>query len=86
MSWSEASTRGRPEAVPRKAEELTESEVLEAVCTLLERTGWRIDQRLSTPERGVDVIAILGDTTPHVEAKGATSSKPATARHGRPFY
>ena len=66
--------------------ELTENDVVDAVCSELRARGWTIESRASTTERGVDVVArgpkraVL-----RVEAKGATSSKASTARHGHPF-
>lgn len=65
---------------------LTENDVVDAVCAYLDRAGWAVDQRLRTSERGVDIVATRSDgQILCVEAKGATSSKVGTARHGRPF-
>ena len=64
---------------------LTENDVVAAVCDALQKEGWRVDQRLETTERGVDVIARSGSVLLCVEAKGGTSSKTGTARHGQPF-
>lgn len=65
---------------------LTENHVVDAVCDYLDRAGWIVEIRRSTTERGADIVARGSEQTLLlVEAKGATSSKPGTARHGRPF-
>lgn len=65
---------------------LTENDVVDAVCDHLGRSGWAVEQKLRTTERGADIVARgSNQTLLRVEAKGATSSKPETARHGRPF-
>lgn len=71
----------------RAAEELTEEDVIAAVCDLLVAAGWTIEQRLTTTQQGIDIVARCPDhtTTLMVEAKGATSSKPGSHRHGCPF-
>ncbi len=70
----------------RMATELTENDVIEATCLYLENRGWTVEQRATTMDRGFDVVARgPGDSLLRVEAKGATSSKPGSARHGRPF-
>jgi Holliday junction resolvase-like predicted endonuclease len=65
---------------------LSENHVIAAVCALLERAGWTIDQQCSTVERGIDIVARRhNQTVLHVEAKGETSSKPGTSCCGKPF-
>jgi hypothetical protein len=64
---------------------LTENDVVTAVANYLRAEGWTVLQTLSTRDRGVDVIAARGESTLHVEAKGATSARIGSARHGRPF-
>ena len=70
----------------RQVTELTENDVIDAVCSALRTRGWTIVSRASTTERGVDIIARGPNCeTLHVEAKGAMSSKPGPARHGQRF-
>ena len=59
---------------------LTENEVITAVCAELSRSGWETVSTANTRQRGDDVVARRGGITLLVEAKGATSSKPTTAR------
>ena len=65
----------------------TESDVVAAADCFLRRAGWQVLQTLDTQQAGVDVVAIHGASNRrlHVEAKGATSSKPGTSRYGKPF-
>jgi hypothetical protein len=72
--------------VDRRATELTENDVVGAVCCFVQHHGWRIESRASTTERGVDVVARSPNgALLRVEAKGATSSKAGTARRGKSF-
>lgn len=64
---------------------LTENDVVEAVRRHLASQGWAVSQALTTTQTGVDIIATSGCTTIHVEAKGATSSKPGSNRYGLGF-
>lgn len=66
---------------------LTESNVIAAVCRLLETHGFEITQRLVETQQGDDIIAIDRDSKIElvIEAKGETSSKLHTARYGQPF-
>jgi hypothetical protein len=66
---------------------LTENDVVKAVARHLRNGGYRVDKELSTRERGVDIDAVHSATGRRllVEAKGATSSKVATARFGKGF-
>jgi hypothetical protein len=65
---------------------LTEDDVVDAVSDYLERAEWTVEQRLRTADRGVDIVACRSDHgVLWVEAKGATSSKAGTMRHGQPF-
>jgi len=66
---------------------LNEENVVDAVCGYFGRRGLIVTQKLRTTQRGTDIIAerqrdgrkIL------VEAKGDTSTRPGTSRHGKPF-
>jgi hypothetical protein len=65
---------------------LTENDVVNAVSDYLVEIGYSIDQKLTTLEHGVDIIAkhpIHGLCL--VEAKGATSSKKGSKRYGLEF-
>ena len=65
---------------------LTEDDVVDAVGGYLEHAGWAVEQALRTTEQGTDIVARRADQIVlRVEAKGATSSKSGSARHGRPF-
>ena len=64
---------------------LTEDDVVTAVARYLEANGWRVNQQLTTFDRGVDLAAERAGQRLHVEAKGATSSKQGTRRFGAPF-
>lgn len=66
---------------------LTESQVIDAVCRHLSRRGWRIESRCSESQRGEDIVAFHRSRPVRVviEAKGETSSKPASNRHGKAF-
>lgn len=65
---------------------LTENHVIEAVADHLATRGWTIDQKLTTADRGLDIIASRsGSGRLLVEAKGGTSSKGYTKRFGKPF-
>ena len=66
---------------------MDENEVIDAVCVHLERIGFRVLQRLTTTEQGVDVIAESIDRNRRilVEAKGGTSSREGSNRFGKPY-
>jgi Holliday junction resolvase-like predicted endonuclease len=64
---------------------LTENDVVDAVAEHLRKNGWHIERTRSTNERGHDILATKGETTLAVEVKGGKSSKPHTARYGKPF-
>ena len=66
---------------------MDENDVVKQTCNLLEEQGLVIKKRLSTIERGVDIVAENprnGNTT-YVEAKGGTSSRIGSARYGKPY-
>ena len=67
---------------------LTEPDVVDAVCSFLHSWGYEILQKLEPVQRGYDIIAVkhgTPDRVLYIEAKGGTSSKPETARYGKPF-
>lgn len=65
---------------------LTESEVINAVCQFLKNHRYRVTQKLSETQAGDDIVAFSPNGKKiMIEAKGETSSKPHTARFGKPF-
>lgn len=65
---------------------LSENDVIQLVCAELEQNGYIIEQKLSTNQTGIDIIAISPDGVfCGVEAKGATSSKINSSRYGEGF-
>ena len=64
---------------------LTENDVVEAVAQHLEEEGWRISDTSHTDQRGHDILARRDGIVLAVEAKGGTSSKRGTSRHGLEF-
>lgn len=64
---------------------LTEDAVVRAVCDYLTDHQWEIVSRAMATEHGVDIVATRDGARLEVEAKGAGSSKPHTARYGRAF-
>jgi Holliday junction resolvase-like predicted endonuclease len=66
---------------------MDENAVVNATCKYLEQQGFVISQRLSTVERGVDIIAeeISTGCKILIEAKGGTSSMEGSARFGKPY-
>lgn len=64
---------------------LTEDEVVEAVCRYLTDRGFQVDTTANVFQKGHDIVAHGQRGALTIEAKGAGSSKPATARFGREF-
>jgi hypothetical protein len=66
---------------------LTENDVVDAVCAVLEERGYHITERALTTEHGPDIVARRPKSRREIriEAKGATSSKPASPRFGTRF-
>jgi len=64
---------------------LTEDAVIDSLRASLVADGWEIVSRARVSEHGADLIATRGGTRLEVEAKGAGSSKPGTARYGQMF-
>lgn len=66
---------------------LTESEIVAAVCRHLKKHGWTIVSICNELQRGDDIRAEHRDSgrTALIEAKGETSSKASSRRHGKPF-
>lgn len=66
---------------------LDENDIIEAVCSHLEREGYEIVQRLRPTDKGVDVVGKRSgtDETILIEAKGGTSSRQGSPRSGKPY-
>ncbi|OGH91565.1 MAG: hypothetical protein A2534_04475 [Candidatus Magasanikbacteria bacterium RIFOXYD2_FULL_39_9] len=64
---------------------LTENHIINILADYLEKDGYKIIQKLTTQEKGVDIRAEKNGVTLYVEAKGETSSKESSNRHGKPF-
>ena len=72
----------------RDTDELTENDVVDAVCEFLKGHGYVIESRCSTTQKGDDIVAsgaAATDRRIHIEAKGATSARAGSARYGTPF-
>lgn len=67
------------------AQMLYEDDVVNAVCTFLERDGWQIVSRAMAHQHGDDIVARRGSDRLIVEAKGEGSSKQGTSRFGLHF-
>ncbi|MGY0565417.1 MAG: restriction endonuclease [Paraglaciecola chathamensis] len=65
---------------------LTENDVVNYVCEYLLNNNYQIEQKLTTSQTGVDIIAQKKNGQKiYVEAKGATSSKKSSSRFGKEF-
>jgi hypothetical protein len=66
---------------------MDENKVVTSVCARLEAMGCKIDQQLTTKQKGIDVIAhhLASGHKYFVEAKGGTSSRDGSARSGRAY-
>ena len=66
---------------------MDENAIVNETCKYLEAQGFVISQRLSTIERGVDIVANdpSSGCTLLVEAKGGTSSREGSARFGKAY-
>lgn len=82
-------------AIKRQAEEeahvtkepsmLTEDDIVKAVATHLERTGWTIKSIATVKQKGIDILAERDNRTLAVEAKGQGSGTEGSARFGKLF-
>lgn len=64
---------------------LNENDVVHAVAEELRERGWSIESVALAHQRGPDILARDAVGLWLVEAKGATSSRPGSAAHGRPY-
>jgi len=65
---------------------LNENEIVDAMCRYLENQGYEIQEKCSTKQKGVDIVAKharLGHL--RIEAKGGTSTFSGSARFGKEF-
>src|SRR5690242_15489365 len=85
--WNRFMWSPRTAARSRHRSMLTENHIVDAVCRHLEAHGYRTLQRLTTIERGCDIIAekIGASVELRIEAKGETSDRSSSARYGKPF-
>ncbi|MDC8001486.1 hypothetical protein POV26_10575 [Aequorivita todarodis] len=64
---------------------LTENEIVEKVSDFLKTKGYKITQRLTTNQHGIDIIAETETEKLYIEAKGETSASKTSNRYGLPF-
>lgn len=64
---------------------LTEDAVVERTCGALRDLGFEIETQATASQHGPDIVAIRDSLRVVIEAKGAGSSKPGTARYGQEF-
>jgi predicted RecB family endonuclease len=65
---------------------MDENSVIDAVCRYLEGENYRVLHRCRTTERGTDIVAEQeGGKRYLIEAKGGTSSRPGSPRHGKAY-
>lgn len=65
---------------------LTENNVIDILANYLEKEEkYKIIHKLTTQQKGVDIIAEKNGVTLYIEAKGETSSKESSHRYGKPF-
>ena len=66
---------------------LTEDDVVDAVCSYLERVGYKITRKCATTQRGDDIVAEKRSSpiALYIEAKGETSNRKTSKKYGKPF-
>lgn len=66
---------------------ITENFVVDRVAKFLEASGFTIEHRRETSQKGVDITGKVPDRSRGfaIEAKGATSTKPRSKNFGKPF-
>ncbi len=62
-----------------------ENAVVDFACMWLESQGFQIMRRATTKQRGIDIVAKRGDEGWLIEAKGGTSARTGSPRHGKGF-
>lgn len=64
---------------------LTENDVINILVDYLQKKHYKIIQKLTTSEKGFDIVAEKNDTTLYIEAKGGTSASKNSKRFSKPF-
>lgn len=64
---------------------MDENEVAERLAIWLARSGWTIESTTAPGKAGDDIVATSEDSRLVIEAKGDTSSRRDTKRHGERF-
>ncbi|WP_203296525.1 hypothetical protein [Luteirhabdus pelagi] len=64
---------------------LTENDIVEKLADYLKTNGYVIEQKLTTNQTGIDLIAENNSEKLYIEAKGETSSLKTSNRYGKPF-
>ena len=64
---------------------LTENDIIENLAYYLKSNGYVIEQKLSTNQPGIDLIAENNSEKLYIEAKGETSALKTSNRYGNPF-
>ena len=64
---------------------LTENDIVECLAEFLQSKNYRITQKLTTNQPGIDIIAENKDEKLYIEAKGETSASKTSKRYGLPF-
>ncbi|GAB5473770.1 MAG: hypothetical protein Mars2KO_18690 [Maribacter sp.] len=64
---------------------LTENEIVVKVADFLKSKGYKIKQKLTTNQQGIDIIAETELEKIYIEAKGETSASKTSNRYGLPF-
>lgn len=66
---------------------LDENQVVEIICNYLTKESYIIEERRSTTEKGIDVVALNQKNKSKllIEVKGGTSSRKGSERYGKPF-
>lgn len=64
---------------------INENQVIEILEKYLKKNNYIIKQKLTTSQKGFDIIAQKGVHTLYIEAKGETSSKKTSKRYTKQF-
>ena len=67
---------------------LNEDQVVDAVCEFLESNGVAVEQRRTTRQKGIDIIARRPGSLRKllIEAKGGTSTDPSSPKYGEDYH
>jgi hypothetical protein len=66
---------------------LNENQVVDATCEFLESNGVTVEQRCTTKQKGIDIIARRPGSVRKllIEAKGGTSTDPSSKKYGEDY-